>query len=345
MRNEVYGSGGLRLRDRKRGSFSVFRFFGYMLYSWKLMAVEKEVILFIFLQWLTACLGLYMLLAVLLDPKFIFMAETAHATGTRAAWYGPDFIIWVWGTLCITVVALPFSIFASCIPVVHIIHHYEGRQSTISECMRVVLARVGSLWFFVWVDLYLTIFKPHYSRYDSWPVRLVKMALYEAWKVAAMSIHMNILTGRSWSELRTNTVELVKQRGWEMLGIRIGYLLVNGILFLAAWACLYWGLPLIFPVSDAEGVGVDNNSTGANFVFCLLLIVLWLALINIFSRPAYLIAMSDIFADYIYQKPGDEHVLPEKNEPVSWTPFFIYAVLIVTVFSFPLAGWLIGIGQ
>lgn len=321
--HEVERSGVHRQKPPRAGS--VFRFFGYLLYSWKLMFIEKEIIVFSLLQWIAVALGVYLFTYMIGRPELLPLWQQLEQ-GNKAAEAALGTIMTVWGMICIGLVALPFSIFSSCIAAVHLIHYHEDRSSTVAECLRIVLPRAWALWGFVWFDLYLTVMKPHRGRgWKSWALE----GLYQAWKIAAMCIHMNILTGRNWQDTYNNTLGMTKTQGWELLRIRIGYSFVTFTLYIGVFIAACFFARDLYPYFFAADQ--EQRTMMQAWMFIATIGVFWLGLVKVLVRPAYMIAISDIFADYVYSK--NEAVLPSEPVPVAVSVFVAFAVFGAAVYT------------
>jgi hypothetical protein len=307
---------------------SLKKFFAYYGYSWKLMFKETELFLFIFLQWIAVALGYYLFVMMLYwIPEEVWQSTQENDEGSIA-----DLVLFVWIFVCVGVAAFPLGIFSSCMAVVHLLH-IEDKPSTIAACLKVVLPRTWGLWLFHWMDGYITVGRiidrlPKKNDRSSPIQKALAEALYYAWKVATMGILPNLITGRSIKDTAKNTVGMIKDNAAEVIMIRIGYSVFCWIIAIATYV---WGIFNYGWIKNKFFPG-DLTSTISEFYFYAGIPMLFaVAIIQLFIRPAYILAISDVYGRYIHGK--GETILDQDTPPASISVLVVFLVLCIAIFT------------
>ena len=287
-------------------------FFSYYGYSLRLMFKEKELLLFIFLQWSSIAIGYYLFVMMLYwIPEEVWRSTENNDKGSIA-----DVVLFLWMIMCIGVASLPFGIFSSCMSVVHFLRS-QGKESTIAACLKIVLPRFWSLWVFHWFDGYVTVermWERLPSKNDRTPisVKLRNEALYYAWKVATMGILPNLITGRSVWETSKNTIGMIKENTKEVLIIRTGY---SVLCWIVATITYVIGV-LNFGWIAENFLPGDIYSNVAKFYFIAgIPLLISIGIIQIFIRPAYILSLNAVYVCYM-QKNGQELLQDTPPSPV-----------------------------
>ena len=307
---------------------SLKKFFAYYGYSWKMMFKEKELFLFVFLQWVSVALGYYLFVMMLYwIPEEVWRSAENSDGGSIV-----DLVLFGWMFVCVGMAALPLGIFSSCMAVVHMLY-FEDKPSTIAACLKVVLPRTWSLWLFHWMDGYITIYRiierlP--KKNDQTPAvqKAINEVLYYAWKVATMGILPNLITGRSIKDTVKDTVGMIKNNAMEIFMIRIGYSVFCWIVAILTYV---WGILNYGWIKEKFFPG-DLHSTIAEFYFFAGIPMLFsVAIIQLFIRPAYILAISDIYSRYISGK--GEEILDQNPPPAAISAIIAFVVLCLVMFA------------
>ena len=332
LREEIKSSGILENKPGKLSSIS--RYFQYMGYSYKLMFKEKELFVFVLFQWLSVLMGYYLFVMMLywIPPEVWESVEDSDGEGGSIA----DLVLFLWMFVCIGVATMPLGIASACMMVTHFLH-IEGKPSTVAACLKAVLPRLWGLWLFTWLDGYITVNRiierlPKKNDRTPRAAKLLAEALYYAWKVATMGILPNIVTGRSIKDTTKNTVGMIKNHAMDILMVRAGYSLMCWIVGVGTYVL---GILNFGWIQDTFLTG-DMPSDIANFYMLAgVPLLIAVAVIQIFLRPPYLLAISDIYSQYMTNK--GEHVL-ESEPPAAATSaivaFGIVCLGMLIVFLF-----------
>ena len=307
---------------------SFFTFAHYYVYSLKLMFKEHELLLFVLLQWLSVALGYYLFVMMLYwIPEDVWRSTQTNDEGSIA-----DLVLFVWIIICIGIAALPLGIFSSCMAAVHFLY-CEEKPSTIAACLKIVLPRTWALWIFHWIDGYITVGQiierlPKEDNNPSWGERMAGEGLYYAWKVATMGILPNLITGRNLKDTTTNAVTMIKEHASELLMIRIGYSILCWIIGIGTYV---WGIFNVGWIKEKFFPG-DIYSTIADFYFYAgVPMLISVAVIQLFIRPAYVIAISDVYARFIYSKKED--LIDSNPPPPAVSAFIGFGVFCLIIFT------------
>jgi hypothetical protein len=242
-----------------------------------------------------------------------------------------DLVLSAWMFVCIGVVAMPLGVFSSCMAVVHMLH-FDNKPSKIADCLRVVLPRMWSLWLFHWMDGHITmnqiIDRMCNDKNTTASQKALKEFLYYVWKIATMGILPNLITGRNITDTVKNTIGMVKENAMEMLIIRTGYSIFCWIVAITtyAWGILNYGwmMETFFPE--------DLHTTTAEFYFYAGIPVLFsVAIIQLFIRPAYILAITDVYGRYISSK--GEEILDQNPTPAAISAIIAFLILCLMMFA------------
>ncbi len=291
---------------------------------------EREIIPFILLQWLTITLGYYLWVQMLhWIPAEVWRSTENSNSGSVAG-----IVLLAWSFVVIGVVALPLEVLSAAMVATHLLKK-TGQRPTFITSIQLVLPRIGSLWVFGWVDDWITVSQifarlPSKHKTDS----ALKETLYYAWKLGTIGILPAITTGRDVIEAGKESVLLVKNKFFDTTLLRTGYSLVCWVVGVGA----YIGT-IVFFIFFAPPI---SHSELASHVYDFYLlagvpIVIAVGIILLFVRPIYVIASSDIYAEYLQenQQPLLLTVPTSTTKMISVLVVFVILVAsIATIFLF-----------
>ncbi|HNW44696.1 MAG TPA: hypothetical protein PKI19_09345 [Elusimicrobiales bacterium] len=266
-------------------------------FSLKLIFLEKEIITFAVLQWACVAAGYYVWIQML---GWIPEEAWRRASSSHGATPG-DLILFLWSFVCVGLTAFPLGILSGCMGAVHFLNR-QGRESTIDECLKLVLPKAWPLWIFHWVDGWWTVNRildrlPKKNDRRTAADKYLSEAMYYAWKVATIGILPALITGRGLLDAGRRSVDLVSDRFKDIVILRAGYSLLCWVVGIAAYA----GAILLF----VKFPGLINWKLGAEaqiYTFYFWVAVPILAatgVVMLFLRPIYIISACDIYADYV----------------------------------------------
>lgn len=293
-------------------------------YAFKLMFSEKEIFFFALLQWIAVAVGYFLWVQILyLVPEEVWQ-EAEKSDDTSAV----DLILIAWTFICIGVATFPLGLFSACIGAVHFLRR-QGKKSTIFACLKLSLPRVGSLWFFTWLDGWITV-KQIISRLEKeeGSNHLLREALYYAWKFATMGILPGLISGRSLSMSAKNSIILVKDKMWELAKLRAGYSFINWIVATIAFLAT-----IVFFIKFDNLVPFASDKTQEylpSFYFWAgIPIMASIALIQLLIRPLYIISLCDIYSDMIEERNGNLILENSGNGFWSILIFIVFIALVI----------------
>lgn len=274
--------------------------------SFKFILSEKENLLFAFLQYAVIGLG-YFIWVEALDwiPKEVWESSN-ESDGNHIA----NVLLLLWSFVCVGLVAYPLGILTACMGASYLLR-FEGRQSTIIECFKIVLQKSWTLWIFSWLDGWWTVLRilerlPKKNDRTPRSVKIFNEAVYQAWKIASLGFLPATLSGRGIADAGKDSLSLVKSRFKSLAKLRIGY---SFICWIFGVGC-YIGMLFIFPFLDIHRVS-DNDIYNFYF-FAGFPILMALMSIMLFFRPIYIISACRIYA-YYAREHNIEIKLPESS--------------------------------
>jgi len=314
------------IQNRPGKISSLGKFFSYYGYSFRLMMKEKELLLFILLQWVSIAIGYYLFVMMLYwIPEEVWRSTRTSNDGSIA-----DLVLFLWIIICIGIAAFPLGIFSSCIAVVHFLHS-EGKESTIAACLKVVLPRTWALWVFHWLDGYITVNRiierlPKKNDRTPRAQKIINEALYYAWKIATIGILPNLITGRSIKDTAKNSALMIKENAAEIFVIRTGYSILCWIVAIITYVL---GVMNYGWISDKFFPGDIYSNIASIYFIAGIPVLISVAIIQLFIRPAYILAISDVYVRYI-AKEGQE-LLDDTPPTAAISAFVTFATLCLIV--------------
>lgn len=266
----------------------------------RLMLLEKEVFTFALLQWACIGLGYYLWLQML---GWIPEEAWRRSSGSDGATPG-DLILFVWSFFIVGVTAFPLGLLSGCMGAVHFLNR-QGKESTIVECLKMVLPRAWPLWLFHWIDGWWTVSRildrlPKKNDRRTAAQKAMSEAIYYAWKVATIGILPGLVTGRGLIDAGKRSVDLVRTKLKDVMILRAGYSGLCWIVGIAAYiGTIYFFIA--FPQLVDFKLPVESQIYKFYFWAGVPLLVA-VGCVMMFLRPIYVISACDIYADYVAQK-------------------------------------------
>lgn len=145
-----------------------------------------------------------------------------------------------WSFFCVGVAAYPLGILSGCMGAAHFLHR-QGRESTVADCMQLVLPQSWPLWAFHWIDGWITVNQilkrlPRKNDRRSAAQKAASEALYYAWKLGISGVLPSIVSGNGLLTSGRQSVVFVKDNLGEVARLRAGYSALCWIVGIAAYA-------------------------------------------------------------------------------------------------------------
>ncbi len=307
-------------------------YFYYLVKTWKLTLQEKEIITFAFLQLASIAVGYYLWVQMLRwIPAEVWRSAEHSRHGSL-----PDLILLAWSFVCVGVAALPLGIFSACIGVVYFLRR-QGYPSTIAACLKIVLTEIWPLWIFQWMDGWITVNQvlerlPKKNNQETLAQRVLSEALYFAWKLGTIGIMPAVITGRGLVESCRDSILVVKTKLIDAAKLRVGYSFLCWIIGISA----YIGTIFFF----IYGHFIPPHAAIYGFIYTFYFwagvpLLVAVALIELFLRPAYIIGSCELYAQYLTENNKSIMLPQPPSKSISAFVFFvILCVLVMVVFLF-----------
>lgn len=288
----------------KKPSGGISSFGSRISYAISLGFREKEIFFFGLLQWASIGIG-YLLWVQMLDwiPEEVWRSAAESDEGSIADW-----ILLAWSFVCVGFAAFPVGILTGCMGATHFLHK-QGRESTVATCLKLVLPQSWSLWSFHWIDGWITV----NQILDRLPKKggrknpILSEALYYAWKLGISGVLPSIVTGNNLIKSGKNSVVFVKDNFVEVAKLRAGYSALCWIVGVGA----YVGAIFFFMAVDVTPKGDEIYGHIYTFYFWAAVpILIAVAIVMLVLRPIFVLALCDLYSDYLNEK-GVEIELPE----------------------------------
>lgn len=294
-------------------------------FSVGLILLEKELITFAVLQWACIAAGYYLWIQMI---GWIPEAAWERASHSNSATAG-DLILFLWSFVCVGLVAFPLGILSGCMGAVHFLNR-QGKESTIDDCLKMVLPRAWPLWIFHWIDGWWTVRRildrlPKKNDRRTAAEKALSEALYYAWKIGTIGILPGLVTGRGLIDAGKRSIGLVRHRLKDVLILRAGYSSLCWIVGLAAYAgAIYFFIA--FPGLVNWKLGVAGQMYTIYFWLAVPILVAT-GVVMLFLRPIYVISAFDIYADYV-RAQGENLMLPPPPPQARGNGALVAAVLL-----------------
>ena len=292
---------------------------GYALY---LGLKEKEIIVFGLLQWVSIGLA-YLLWVQMLDwiPEEVWKSASESEGGSAADW-----ILLAWSFVCVGAAAFPIGIFTGCMGAAHFLHK-QGRKSSVAMCLKLVLPHSWSLWIFHWADGWFTVNRildrlPQRGNSKRRAQKLIREALYYAWKLGISGVMPSIVTGNSLVKSAKNSIVFVRSEFTEVAKLRAGYSALCWIVGIAA----YIGGIVFLIATDVVPKGEEVYAHMYTIYFWIgVPLLISLSFIMLILRPIYLLSLCDLYSEHLV-KTNQKVRLPS-NPPVPLSAFVAFCIL------------------
>ena len=276
-------------------------------FSVRLILLEKELITFAVLQWACIALGYYLWIQMI---GWIPEAAWERASHSNHATPG-DLILFLWSFVCVGLVAFPLGILSGCMGAVHFLNR-QGKESTIDDCLKMVLPRAWPLWIFHWIDGWWTVQRildrlPKKNDRRTSAQKALSEALYYAWKIGTIGILPALVTGRGLIDAGKRSIGLVRHKIKDVLILRAGYSSLCWIVGLAAYAGAIFFF-VAFPQLVNWKLGVAGQMYTIYFWLAVPILIAT-GVVMLFLRPIFVISAFDIYADYVKER-GENLMLP-----------------------------------
>ncbi|WIO73600.1 hypothetical protein QP938_09875 [Porticoccaceae bacterium LTM1] len=310
----------------KKPSGGIASFSSRVGYAISLGFKEKEIFFFGLLQWVSIGIG-YLIWVQMLDwiPEGVWRSAAESDKGSIA-----DLILFAWSFVCVGVVAFPVGILTGCMGATHFLHK-QGSESTVATCLKVVLPQSWSLWSFHWIDGWITVNQilkrlPKKNDRTTPAKRALNEALYYAWKLGISGVLPSIVTGSNLIKSGKNSVVFVKDNFIEVAKLRAGYSALCWIIGIGA----YVGAIFLFMTVDIVPKGDEIYGHIYTFYFWAAVpILIAVAIIMLFLRPIYVLALCDLYSDHLDRK-GTDITLPD-NPPKSVSAIVAFGCICVII--------------
>ena len=300
-------------------------------YALSLGFKEKEIIFFGFLQWVSICVG-YLLWVQMLDwiPEEVWRSAAESDEGSIA-----DIILLAWSFVCVGIAAFPLGVLTGCMGAAHFLHK-QNRGSTIASCLKLVLPQSWPLWAFHWVDGWITVSQilsrlPSKDDHRTPAQKAVDEALYYAWKLGVAGVVPSIVTGNTLINSGKNSVVFVKDNFLEVGKLRAGYSTLCWVVGISAYIgsiCLF---AIVDPLPENEEI---YGHIYTFYLWAAVPILIAAAVVILFLRPIYVLALCDLYSDYLDQKGTAVSFPPNPSKGASAMVAFGSICLVVALIYF-----------
>ena len=319
-------------RAKPENSEGLKSYFGYLVELGRMMVVDKDIAGFALLQWSSIAVGYYLWVQMLgWIPEEVWRSSEHSRHGGL-----PDFILLAWSFVCVGVAALPLGIFSACIGVVYFLRR-QGYPGTIAACLKVVLPQVWPIWIFTWADGWTTVNQilqrlPKKNDRTTPAQRALSEALYFAWKLGTIGILPALVTGRGLVESCRDSIGIVKAKFVDAARLRVGYSFLCWIIGVGA----YVGTILFFVFVHVVPPHAEVYGHIYEFYFYAgIPILVAVAFIELFLRPAYIIGSCELYAQYLAEQ--NKSIMlphPPARGISAFVLFIILCLLIAAVILF-----------
>lgn len=323
LKNEAYEQ--LKQKSKPQKSESVSGFFHSAYYSLRFILTEKENILFAFLQWAAIGFGYYLWVQVLSwMPDEVW--EKAESGDNNIV---ADIVLLVWSFVCVGLVAYPLGVFSACMGASFILR-FQGRQSTIAECLKLVLHRSWTLWIFSWLDGWWTVNRilerlPKKNDKTAAVQKALNEGIYQAWKLASLGFVPAILSGRSVKDACKDSLLLMTNRFGKLAKLRVAYSLICWVVGIGCYVGVFAFLPFINLQMSSD------NDIYSFYFFAGFPMLLALTLIMLIFRPLYIISACRLYSCYA-RETGIKVTLPKTlSKGISALVAFVVLTVLTAV--------------
>ena len=301
---------------------------------WHLLT-EKENLLFALLQWAAIGLAYYLFVIAMnwIPPE---MWE-AIGNDNDSVPISVCLIFWAWGMLCVGLAAYPIGLLTGCMSASAILKS-EGKESTVADCLKMVVPFSWIVWSFSWFDGWLTveqILERLPKKNDRTPraVKIAKEGLYQAWKLCSLGFLPSIIYGKSFIQAGTESLKFLQNRFWVLSKLRIVHIVICWVIGVG---CFVGGIIFIIAFPSVVGGDLDTGNTVYKIYMGMCIPLLFsLALLLVVFRPIYITAATYIYVDYAQETSMPRQLPKPSSRTVSaLVAFIILCVLMGIIILF-----------
>ena len=242
-----------------------------------------------------------------------------------------SFIVLLWSFVLVGIATFPLGILTACMCASYLLH-FEGKESTVAECLKIVLPKSWSLWIFSWFDGWWTVWRimerlPKKNDRTPLAVKLVHEAAYQAWKLASLGVMPSLLSGANLAQASKNSLSLLSGKFSMLAKLRIGYSVVCWIFAVGAYVSMFFLVRYLYDVPQFTAL---LRTVGGFYLFAGIPTIVALVFIMLIFRPIYIISACRIYAFYAREKQMPI-LLPEPM-PKTLSAFVFFVALSIIVF-------------
>ncbi len=268
--------------------------------AFRLIEQEREILLFAFGQWaviVIAYMAWTLIIGAIPDDVWKAAAEDA-ARGTATTWIA-NIVFVLWSFFIVGIAALPIGVLSACMGASHMLRR-SGRDSTIDSCLEMAAPNAYRLWTFYWIDGWITVNRifdrlPRKNDYRTPAQKALEEALYYAWKVGTAGVLPGLILGKTLIGSGKSSIGFVRHKFRDIAMLRAGYSALCWVFGIAAYFGAVFFAPLLSNMSGASFSGGFMGflqAAGLPIGIALVFVVTVL-------RPIYVIAVSDLYMDYL----------------------------------------------
>ncbi len=320
LKNDAYEI--IKDKEKPKKKEAAKSFFKDAKYAVSLIFQEKEIIFFALLQLVSIMAG-YLLWVLVLDliPEEVWQSLDSSDEGTSPA----DLIVFAWSFICVGLVTYPLGIFTACMGAAHFLHR-QGQESTVLKCLNIVMANSGRIWTFSWIDGWWTITRilerlPKKNDRTPLATKLIKEAIYQAWKLATLGVLPAFIIGRGTVDACKDSLGLLKDKFSELIKLRLGYSFICWVFGIGSYVLMI----VIFPF--AKDYMRSDNDMYTFYLFAGIPILFALIFIQLIFRPIYIISACNIYSDYILDNNIEVDLAPNKKS----ASFILFIILVIAM--------------
>ncbi len=314
--------------DKPKKIESIGGFFSSAMRSFRFICCEKENIVFAILQWLVVCLAYFIWtqgLDIIPEELWEDVSNDDNEDGQAVV----SIILFVWSFVCVGLASYPLGLLTACMSSSFLLR-FQGRQSTVADCLKITLHNSWTLWIFSWIDGWWTVDRilerlPKKNDRTPRSVKIVNEVTYQAWKLSSLCFIPAILSGRDTINACKDSLLVVKNRFFDLAKLRLGYSLICWIIGIACYVGIIFALPFI-----SQHMNSGNDMYGF-YYYAGFPLILALGIIMLIFRPLYIISACRTYA--MYSRDANIKIdLPQS------TPHFISSLLTFVILGALLCG-------
>lgn len=287
----------------------------------RLIAEEKEILVFTALQWAAIGIAYYVWVQFLgWIPIEVWENDNALVE------LGINLALLAWSLACIGLAAFPIGLFTGAMASAHLLRS-AGRKSTLAACLALSMRSAGRLWIFQWIDSWITTERilarlPKRGWASDWAWLAATEALYYAWKTATMAIVPAIVSGHGLVSAGKQSVSFVRQRLGTAVRLRAGYSLLCWVIGIATYVA---AVCFLFAVEAFD----YDNWVYAGYAWAGIPILIAVGVIKLFVRPVFVLATCIAYVEFT-RETEQPITLPDEPSPV-WRVLVPFGMLILAV--------------